>query len=74
MSLNNYVLGTPVKWKWVNGWGEGTVSETFTEKVTKTISGTEVTRNATAEDPAYLIKQQNGDQVLKSHSEVQRAS
>ena len=36
--------GTQVKWKWGNGSAEGKVEETYTEKVTKTIKGNEVTK------------------------------
>lgn len=66
--------GAKVKWKWGNGYGNGKVTETFTDKVTRTISGTEVTRNASADEPAYLIEQEDGDRVLKSHSEVEQDS
>jgi len=45
----------------------------FTERVSRTIKGNEVTRNATEDDPAYLIEQDDGDQVLKSHSELRKA-
>lgn len=53
--------------------GAGRVSESFTEKVSRTINGTEVTRNADDENPAYLIEQEDGDRVLKSESEVTKA-
>lgn len=69
---DKYRVGTKVKWNWGNGTGHGKVSESFTEKVTRTISGTEVTRNATEDEPAYLIEQEDGDRVLKSHSEVDK--
>ena len=62
--------GDRVEWNWGAGTGEGEVVETFTEKVTRTIKGTEVTRDASADCPAYLIKQDDGDRVLKSQSEV----
>ena len=65
--------GQRVKWKWGNGTGEGTIVERYTSSVTKTLKGTEVTRNATEEDPAYLIEQADGDQVLKSTSEIEAA-
>lgn len=71
---DSYNIGTDVKWKWGNGWGHGTVDERFTEKVTRTIDGSEVTRDASHDEPAYLIKQDDGDRVLKSHSEVQKDS
>jgi hypothetical protein len=38
-------VGTKVKWKWGSGWGNGKVTERFTEKVTRTIKGSEVTRS-----------------------------
>ena len=68
---NFFTTGDKVKWKWGQGVGEGTVIERFTEKVTRTIGGTEVTRNATEDEPAYLLKQDDGSLVLKSHSEVE---
>lgn len=69
-----YNEGTEVKWKWGSGYGNGKVKEVFTEKVTRTISGTEVTRDASSDQPAYMIQQADGDRVLKSHSEVEKAS
>ncbi|MBB01230.1 MAG: DUF2945 domain-containing protein [Planctomyces sp.] len=71
---DNYNIGAKVKWKWGNGWGRGKVDDRFTEKVTRKIDGNEVTRNADNDDPAYLIKQEDGDRVLKSHSEIEKDS
>ncbi|MGF1449954.1 MAG: DUF2945 domain-containing protein [Opitutales bacterium] len=68
-----YTQGTRVKWNWGNGEGEGTVTEVFTEKVTRTLKGTEVTRDASEDEPAYLIEQKDGDEVLKSASELKEA-
>jgi hypothetical protein len=50
----------------------GQIREVFTERVSRTSKG-EVTRNATHDDPAYLIEQDDGDRVLKSHSELRKA-
>lgn len=69
-----YKVGDKVKWKWGSGFGEGSIVERFTDDVTRTIDGTEVTRNATCDTPAYLIEQDDGAGVLKSHSELQKAS
>ena len=66
--------GTVVKWSWGNGTAEGTVEETYTSKTTKTIKGSEVTRNGSSDDKALYIKQDDGDYVLKSESEVDRAN
>lgn len=63
-------IGDTVEWKWGSGTGSGTVEERFTSKVTRTIEGTEVTRNASDEEPAYLIVQNDGGEVLKSASEL----
>lgn len=68
-----FVAGDSVKWKWGNGYGEGKVAERFTEKVTRTLDGAEVTRDASDDEPAYLIKQDDGSRVLKSHSEIEKA-
>jgi hypothetical protein len=65
--------GTEVKWKWGNGHASGKVSETYTESVTKTIKGSEVTRNGSSDDKALYIEQEDGDKVLKLESEVERA-
>lgn len=65
--------GTRVKWNWGNGTAEGKVEETYTEKVTKTIKGNEVTRDGEEGNKALYIKQEDGSAVLKSESEVERA-
>ena len=66
--------GTKVKWSWGNGTAEGTVEESYTQKITKTIKGTEVTRDGEQGNKALFIKQNDGDFVLKSESEVERVS
>lgn len=68
-----YSTDQTVSWDWGNGEAHGTIVDRFTSRVTRTIKGTEVTRNASNENPAYLIEQEDGDQVLKSHSEVHAA-
>lgn len=64
--------GTKVQWKWGNGTAQGKVEETYTAKITKSIKGTEVTRNGESGNKALYIKQADGDYVLKSESEVKR--
>ncbi len=64
--------GSKVKWNWGNGSATGTVQETYTSKVTKTIKGTAVTRNGEEGDKALYIQQEDGDFVLKSESEVEK--
>lgn len=65
--------GTDVKWNWGQGTATGTVEETFDRDVTRTLQGGEVTRKGSQDDPALLIKQEDGDRVLKLRSEVERA-
>ncbi len=69
MSYEHHV-GDTVEWNWGSGTASGKIVERFTDKVTRTIKGTEVTRNATEDDPAYLVEQDDGDNVLKSASEL----
>ncbi len=63
-------VGDPVEWNWGSGTGTGTVRERFTDHVTRIIDGTEVTRNASTEEPAYLVEQDDGSRVLKSTTEL----
>ncbi|MEO6348077.1 MAG: DUF2945 domain-containing protein [Aquaticitalea sp.] len=64
--------GTNVTWNWGSGTAKGKVVETYTEKTTKIIKGTKVTRNGEKSDKVLYIKQEDGDHVLKSESEVSR--
>ena len=48
--------------------------QVYTQKTTLKIKGTEVTRDASEDDPAYKIAQDDGDEVLKSASEVRKSS
>lgn len=70
--MSKYQKGTHVKWSWGNGTGKGEIKSVYTQKTTRTIKGTEVTREANEECLAYLIRQDDGDEVLKSHSEVKK--
>ena len=65
--------GTKVCWKWGNGTASGTVQECHESEITRTINGNEVTRNGSAGEPARVIEQDDGQTVLKLHSEVERA-
>jgi hypothetical protein len=66
-------VGDKVKWEWGNGTGEGEAVERFESKVTRTIDGNEVTRDASQDDPAFMIEQDDGSRVLKSQSELKQA-
>lgn len=64
--------GSKVKWKWGSGTAIGRVQETYTKQITKTIKGTDVTRDGTTNNKALYIKQDEGDYVLKLENEVEK--
>lgn len=65
--------GTLVSWKYGTGTATGKIEETFRETVTRKLKGSDITRHGTADNPAFLIVQGNGERVLKLKSEVQPA-
>lgn len=71
--MSDYENGDEVEWSWGSGTGTGKVTHKYTQKITKKIKGSEITRNASQDDPAYLIEQDDGDEVLKSGSELKQA-
>lgn len=70
MGQNQIRKGSRVSWDWSNGTAEGKVKEIYREEVSKKIKGSEITRNGTQNNPAYLIEQQDGTEVLKLRSEL----
>lgn len=71
--MASYSEGDKVEWDWGNGTGTGKVEKTYTHRVTRTLKGSEVTRNGSDDDPALYIEQDDGDGVLKLSSEVRKA-
>ena len=66
-----YSKGTKVFWKWGKGKVKGTVKEVYFHTIEKEIKGKQIKRKASAENPAYFIKEDNKDKyVLKLHSEL----
>ncbi|MGB5277176.1 MAG: DUF2945 domain-containing protein [Gammaproteobacteria bacterium] len=63
-------VGDEVSWNWSNGTASVTIKQIYEKRVSKTLKGSEIVRNADADNPAYLIEQDDGDQVLKSDSEL----
>ncbi|WP_295047755.1 DUF2945 domain-containing protein [uncultured Paracoccus sp.] len=72
--MAKFRVGSTVEWDWGQGSATGKVTESFTEPVERTIKGAQVKRNADGDNPAYLIEQDDGGRVLKSHSELHRAT
>lgn len=67
-------LGTAVTWRWGAHTAEGKIERVYTRTVNRTIKGKRIRRNASKEEPAYLVRQEDGDRALKSHREVEKAS
>ncbi|GMN14706.1 DUF2945 domain-containing protein [Altererythrobacter sp. MTPC7] len=67
---NSFQTNQYVKWDWGNGEGKGQIEERFEREVTRTLQGSEVTKDGDEDNPAYLIKQEDGDKVLKRGSEL----
>lgn len=63
-------VGMKVKWVFGSGVATGTIVQLYRRTVKKRIKGSIITRNGTPENPAILIEQDNGDEVLKLASEV----
>ncbi|WIJ24860.1 DUF2945 domain-containing protein [Devosia sp. RR2S18] len=70
--MGGFRKGSKVSWNWAGSKAHGKIVERFTSRVTRTIKGTEVVREASQKEPAYLIEQAHGDKVLKSRSELSR--
>lgn len=68
----SYSEGDKVKWKWGKSTAKGTISKVYHRKTTRKIKGTEVTKKGSKDCPAYYIEQDDGDAVLKLHSEVDK--
>lgn len=72
--MKHYAVNTEVEWEWGSGSATGNIREKFTNDVERTIKGSSVKREASDSDPAYLIEQDDGSKVLKSHSEITKSS
>lgn len=68
---NSFQSDQYVQWNWGNGTGKGQIKERFEREVTRTLQGSEITRDGDEENPAYLIRQEDGAEVLKRGSELE---
>ncbi len=64
--------GDKVHWNWGKSQAEGKIKEKSEKTITKKIKGTDVKRKASKDEPAYVIEQQNGNEVVKSESELKK--
>ncbi len=65
--------GTKVSWKYGTGTATGKIESVHKESITRKLKGHDITRNGSADDPALVIVQDNGDKVVKLQSEVKAA-
>jgi hypothetical protein len=62
--------GTQVSWKYGTGTATGKIESIHKESITRKLKGHDITRHGTADNPAFIIVQDNSDRVLKLKSEV----
>lgn len=63
--------GNVVSWKMGITRHYGRVLDTFTDTVTRTIKGDQITLQGSPEDPILLIEDSMGAEILKAQSEVE---
>ncbi|MEQ3553234.1 DUF2945 domain-containing protein [Pseudonocardia nematodicida] len=68
-----FAKGTWVAWNWGNGSPTGKVVDSATDRMEREINGSTQSRNGTDDNPAYLLEQEDGQEVLKLHSELKKA-
>ena len=71
---NSFQTDQYVQWNWGIGTAEGQIKERFEREVKRTLKGSEITRDGSEDNPAYLIMQEDGDEVLKLGSEIKAAN
>lgn len=62
--------GDKVSWTWGAHTAHGQVAERFERRVRRAIKGETIVRNASHDEPAYLVTQEDGGRALKSGSEL----
>jgi hypothetical protein len=72
-SKKSYKIGDQIQWMWLGRPIYGSVREIHFEPVTKTIKEKNIKRNASLENPAYLVQSEAGNLALKLHSELKPA-
>ena len=63
-------LGVRVAWSREGRKSEGVVRKVFTHRLERTMWGSTITQDASKRNPAYLIEKDDGDTLLKNHSDI----
>ncbi|MGI8637968.1 MAG: DUF2945 domain-containing protein [Segetibacter sp.] len=66
--------GDKVHWNWGKSQAERKIIEKSEKTIEKKIKGTVVKRKGSKEEPSYVIKQDNGNEAVKSESELKQGS
>jgi Hypervirulence associated proteins TUDOR domain len=66
--------GSRVVWNGEGPKTEGVIRKVFTHRLERTMKGSIVTHDACRQNPAYLIEQDDGDTLLKNHSDLKRVA
>lgn len=72
--MGTFRKGSDVEWTWGAHKANGKVVDRFTKDVSRRIKGKTVKRKASTDEPAFLVRQEDGDKVLKSASELKAAN
>lgn len=67
----SYSKGDTAKWSWGNGSASGTVEKVAHETTEIQSNGQTIKRKGSQDDPAVVIKQDDGTKVLKLASELE---
>ncbi|KKC25544.1 DUF2945 domain-containing protein [Sphingomonas sp. SRS2] len=67
---NHHRKGQKISWTWGANSVRGHVVERFERRVQRTIEGAKIVRHGTPENPAYLVKTDEGKIALKRGSEL----
>lgn len=70
---NGFQTDPYVKRDWGNGTAKGQIRQRLESEVKRTFKGNEVSRDDSEDNPAYLIEQEEGDEVLKFGSDLEAA-
>ncbi len=68
-----YQPGSRVRWADGGQLVQGIIRKVFTHRLERTMNGATVTRPANKRNPAYLIEQECGAQLLLNHNELMPA-
>jgi hypothetical protein len=66
-----YSIGQTIRWKWGNGTATGKIENVVTKKTEIKSKRQTITRNGSDDNPAIVIKQEDGTKIIKLASELE---